>query len=405
MSGFDSTLHGAALRGDLKAIERILRAEPSMPDRLLPVAFYGDPDEPGSPLYELSALHCAVLWNQPEAASLLIRSGAGVNVASGPRRGVTALHIAASRFDRELAGLLLAAGAAVEAGDGIVGTPLHFAVSDGEPFSLEMDGGSCFSIVEMPCGRGEERERAAMVTYLVEAGAKRDDLLRHARGSACRVLLELDAAAPGAAPRDSFVCAVEQGHIDLVGRFLAKGVERDTLSEAQQHALTRLELLRLLLQHAPASSEALVGAVIGGSTEAAALLVRSGADPAPAFAESVQRGDLKMMKLCLDAGVDSNRPGPDGSTPLHVAARWDSVAGVELLLRHGAAVNARDAAGQTPLHSAIVGRHVQHALILVAHGADPHLRRNSPFGQETAIELAAEQGLPELAELLGPPPA
>ena len=51
--------------------------------------------------------------------------------------------------------------------------------------------------------------------------------------------------------------------------------------------------------------------------------------------------------LEADPGLASARRG-DGSTPLHLAARFDQKDAVELLLRHGADRSARDGEGRTP---------------------------------------------------------
>lgn len=55
----------------------------------------------------------------------------------------------------------------------------------------------------------------------------------------------------------------------------------------------------------------------------------------------------------INQGIDFNRPGPWGDTPLHIAARYDRPATTELLIRSGASIEARNVFGETPLAVAI----------------------------------------------------
>lgn len=86
--------------------------------------------------------------------------------------------------------------------------------------------------------------------------------------------------------------------------------------------------------------------------------------------------DLRMMGLCLDAGLDPNLSDDEGRTPLHIlfdgsdSSRPDLVA---LLLSRGASPNARDHEGRTVLHllAQDSSYHSESLRLLVAAGADP----------------------------------
>jgi ankyrin repeat protein len=61
--------------------------------------------------------------------------------------------------------------------------------------------------------------------------------------------------------------------------------------------------------------------------------------------------------------------GPDGQSPLHLAALKGDTGAVRALLEAGANPNAADSSGSTPLHCALETKHLQVARMLVAAGA------------------------------------
>lgn len=72
-------------------------------------------------------------------------------------------------------------------------------------------------------------------------------------------------------------------------------------------------------------------------------------DPASVLAEA---------RAWLEAGGDPNQPGPDGRTPLHLAAAQGHLGLAQLLLRHGATPHPKDEAGDTPMALAEAGQHL-----------------------------------------------
>ena len=85
-------------------------------------------------------------------------------------------------------------------------------------------------------------------------------------------------------------------------------------------------------------------------------------------------------------------PGPDGCTPLHVAARLGHLATAEALLQAGADASARDAAGgATPLHCAAAAQDGPMVQLLLNHGA--HAAACNRVGH-TALHSAAASCLP-----------
>jgi ankyrin repeat protein len=88
------------------------------------------------------------------------------------------------------------------------------------------------------------------------------------------------------------------------------------------------------------------------------------------------QGNVAAAELLLAVGMDIDVQGgrhdplcfAAGSTPLHLAARYNQFAMVDYLIEHGAAVNMRDKHGDTPLAVAFDPR--VKALLIKAGGAE-----------------------------------
>ncbi|KAJ8681224.1 hypothetical protein QAD02_017011 [Eretmocerus hayati] len=115
---------------------------------------------------------------------------------------------------------------------------------------------------------------------------------------------------------------------------------------------------------------------------------------------AVQKIDLKLTRMLLDAGAELNVFNKWGHTPLHVAVSKDLQI-VKLLITRGADVNAVDAdaplsEGCYPLHMAVRAGKGEAVEYLIENGADvdaPNLRAH------TALHIAASKRL-DLVELL-----
>lgn len=69
--------------------------------------------------------------------------------------------------------------------------------------------------------------------------------------------------------------------------------------------------------------------------------------------QAVRKGDERMVKALIDAGVDISARGNSARTALHLACEAEEARIVQLLLDHGADPSAADYNGRTPLHEAV----------------------------------------------------
>ena len=69
---------------------------------------------------------------------------------------------------------------------------------------------------------------------------------------------------------------------------------------------------------------------------------------------AIRVNDLRQMKALLDEGVRANAEGPDGITPLMVAANIGSLEAMKMLIDRHADVNARNAYGSTALMWSVI---------------------------------------------------
>lgn len=145
------------------------------------------------------------------------------------------------------------------------------------------------------------------------------------------------------------------------------------------------------------------------------LLLDAGADPALANRTgakplylAAQNGDAAIIGRLLEAGEDANAIlTAEGETVLMLTAYTGNPAAVKLLLERGADANATQARGQTALMWAAAEGHTAVVELLLAHGADPALGsvastrpERRPPGGMTALLFAARQGKIDTARAL-----
>lgn len=96
--------------------------------------------------------------------------------------------------------------------------------------------------------------------------------------------------------------------------------------------------------------------------------------PADAFARAVASRDAVLFDLCVTDHLDVNAPGPNGRTPLLVAAQQRDRTAIEQLLTLGAKVDVPDADGFTPLMVAAVGDDLDLLQLFLARSENPQAK-------------------------------
>ena len=112
---------------------------------------------------------------------------------------------------------------------------------------------------------------------------------------------------------------------------------------------------------------------------------------------AVQKQDLSVTRLLLDAGADVNARNKNLSTPLHFAAAGDSETILRLLLARGADLDPRDNNTNTPLHFAAIFNKRALAEILLSAGAAVDARDKRGV---TPLHMASLKGYLAMAKLL-----
>lgn len=114
--------------------------------------------------------------------------------------------------------------------------------------------------------------------------------------------------------------------------------------------------------------------------------------------EAVSAGADRVVGWLLERGIcDADELGPDGLTPLHLAAKLGRLSTIDTLLARGAYIDSMTLALITPLHLAVKHRHpsvVRHLLIAGSNAGATAIKG------DTALAMAAKFGSWECAEIL-----
>jgi len=123
-----------------------------------------------------------------------------------------------------------------------------------------------------------------------------------------------------------------------------------------------------------------------------------GRDGTPALHWLVRVDDLETARTLIDAGADVMLPNRYGVTPQYLAAFNGNAAMLKVLLDHGADPNAADPTGETTLMTATSAGHADAVRVLLDAGAD--VNAVDPSFQQTALMTAVRANHPAVVQLL-----
>ena len=109
------------------------------------------------------------------------------------------------------------------------------------------------------------------------------------------------------------------------------------------------------------------------------------ADQNSKLLDAVERGDMPVIGILLEAGVD-----PNAGAPLSFAAWNGHIGAIRMLLDAGADVNETGGRAFSPLHFAALAGHAEVVDALLDAGADPSAEGD--FSPTTPLHLAARMG-------------
>ena len=321
----------------------------------------------------LTALISAVMFDQQAAAKLLLDRGASPDLARN--NGRTALMIAV-RLDRvQMVGLLLARGASVSmrARDGM--TALHFA-AQGESAALAA------SLLEAGAEVDAVDQSGKLTPLILAAGSRQD--------AAVQIMTELLGAGASAA------LPAKDGWTPLMAATLRADLVRMKLisdNGADVNAVT------------DNGRTALVVAAEQGSGAAVAYLLSKKADPniggsgyISALGAAVKARSVQAVTSLLEAEAAVDATGPDGKTPLMLAAGYNGLIVADQLITGGAdpnQINPKD--GTTALMWAANAGARQTVERLLSAGARVGIEAHDGW---TAVQAAKDAGHDDIVRLL-----
>ena len=151
-----------------------------------------------------------------------------------------------------------------------------------------------------------------------------------------------------------------------------------------------------------------VAALAGRHFQLAKVLHRNGSSVAPRgyfdntpLHAAAHNGDLEMVRVLLDYGVDIDAQNDGHCTPLDFASRnghRNDSRVVQFLIEHGADINARASrSGFAPLHRASKNGRIEVVSLLIEHGANVEVQ--DKYGR-TPLDVASGDQREEIMELL-----
>ncbi|USE37204.1 ankyrin repeat domain-containing protein [Endozoicomonas sp. SCSIO W0465] len=198
--------------------------------------------------------------------------------------------------------------------------------------------------------------------------------------------------------------AAKENNTDLIASLCEKSeipinvITHDGQTPLMMAAAKNLEAMKLLLKHPRidinaqnnAKQTALLIGIIHKNAEAVSLLLDHGANIKTrtdklhntllyaaiagdkALNENIdEQHNTAVLELLLNRGCDPNKKlcSIGGITPLHVAAHFEDIGSIDLLIAHGADVRKKSNRGAAPMHFAALTKNIEVVKRLLQHGA------------------------------------
>jgi ankyrin repeat protein len=333
-------------------------------------------------IYGATPLHIAANAGREAAVRLLLEKGADIEATS--INGTTPLHMAAANGHHTVVNLLLARGARINAREREGRTSLLLAASQGHhnvvrallsQAQTDINAQNSRNVTPLAAAIAANHIGAALVLITYGAEATPEQINRVVtnplfRAAALGDLKELENNLKTDTPQNILVralfLAAGRGHLELVNRLLATGVDPrsvlitvktilqrpflNAVTRAQYQAIRQALIKRLPLKDQIIESPELHAELIGRRfyqipEERREQIYTSKEEK---LIRAILAGLIRDIIAALEAGANPNARDPQGNTPLWLAALTQSNPEfIQTLLRHGADPNIPNMQGQT----------------------------------------------------------
>ena len=384
-----------------------------------------------------SVLHYAAEWGQIHMIEMLAEKG--LDVIIGDDNGLTPLHDAAAcgRLESVFTLLRLGGRDSMTKVAGNAGTPLHQAVANGHEdiVSLLLNEGCPINIMGSALHCAAQFGQNHMIEMLAEQGLDVnicDDKGRtplhyaaiNGQLESVRTLLLLGCPinVVDSKGRSVLHYAAEWGQIHMIEMLAEQGLDvnigdnEGCIPLHDAAARGQLESVRTLLRLGGRESMTKVAANGGtplhqavgkGHRDIVSLLLNEDCPiniVGSALHCAAQYGQIHMIEMLAERGLDVNISDDEGWTALHYAAGCDQLESVRTLLRLGGRKSMTKVVGNagTPLHQAVLEGHKDIVSLLLNEGCPSNvvdsegssvLHYAAQHGQIHMIEMLAERGL------------
>ena len=370
--------------------------------------------------YGDTALHSAVSRKNHDAARMLIKAGANVNLQNKQR--LTALYVNSGSGDEEMLEILLEGGADVSIKDEERATPLQIAVREGHlNYVKKMIDAICtqkarYGKIDINSIKkalldvdrnsanilhyGVESDDPRLVSYLIDL-VRSHDVLR-----SCVTAAKLNG-------NTALHVAAENGNVDIVKEIVKasghaiinkkNGAKETALFIASKN--NNIEVIKYLTKRSKASSSSSDGTPLlisaaAGHLECSKVLLDNGAsytekdkwERTLVFIAAAEGRDKYLDQILMrpQARLLVNLKDSQNNTACHVAAHKGNARVIDILIAYGADVRGKNDKEQTPMHLAVLAGN--DGILKSLYQADPKLVAERDENSDIPLHIAASQG-------------